>query len=122
MTDPTDMGMDMNASLPMTNDEIVPIQDEVPDCDGIADAFCGAFAGDLDECCLTDCTPQIKTLLDCIVVKTTGEDRSYCEIPTCPTTAPEPTDAPATGATSSATSTVTRVVGAAASLLAIAML
>lgn len=115
------MGSNMT-DMPMTNDEVPVDQEEVPECDEIEESFCDVFGGGLDECCLTDCTAEIQNLLTCVVLQTTGEDRSDCSIPTCPGAAPPmETTAPNPG-TSSATSVVTRVAAVATTLAAVAMM
>lgn len=121
MTDDMMMGSNMT-DMPMTNDE-VPVDQEVPECDEIEESFCDVFGGEgLDACCLTDCTTEIQNLLTCVVLQTTGEDRSDCSIPTCPGAAPPTeTNAPNPG-TSSATSVVTRVAAVATTLAAVAMM
>ena len=120
-----DMPMTNSTDMPMTNDEIPVIDEEVPGCEEIAESFCEVFGGEgLEECCLTDCTAEIQNLLTCVVLQTTGEDRSDCEVPSCPgSTLPETTSAPAgSEATSSAASVATRVAAMATALAAVAML
>ena len=118
-----DMMMNGNSTeMPMTNDEVVDPASLVPTCEEIEESFCDAFGEDIGLCCLTDCTVEIKSLLDCVILATTGEDRSNCEVPTCPGPAPTETDTTTAPAASSAITTTRGAVVGAASLIVAAML
>ena len=97
---------------------------EVPECGELDEAFCDTFGADLADCCLTDCTEAIQALVVCIIRETTGEDRSDCEVPVCPTSAPEATstsDEPKPEV-SAAVSVVSRMAALVASMVAFVML
>lgn len=94
----------------------------VPQCDELEETYCEAFGEDADgDCCLVDCTSELHALMTCVVVETTGEDRSMCSVPECEQPASTTTTAPAaTG--SSATSIAPRALAVVASLVALAAL
>jgi hypothetical protein len=60
----------------------------IPECDELDELFCDLLGGDLGECCLFECISQLQALFTCVIKETTGEDRSDCEVPVCPTPTP----------------------------------
>jgi hypothetical protein len=97
----------------------------IPDCAELDELFCDFLGGeDLSECCLFECIGQLQALFTCVIMETTGEDRSDCEVPVCPTPTPveASTDKPTSPVSGAGISTGSRVAALAASLLAFAVL
>lgn len=97
----------------------------VPTCEELDESYCERFGGqDLSECCMLDCAESLQSLVSCVVLKTTGEDRSNCEVPECPTMAPVASDSDGDRevASSSAVAVIPKMAALVASLVAFVML
>lgn len=128
ITDDTAMGHNDTTMAPMTPDVTEETDgglkpEDVPTCDEIETEFCAAFVQeDVADCCLVDCADALQALISCLVMETTGVDRSNCGIPECPTPAPTPATGDSTGPTDSATGVASKLAIVSAAAFAFAML
>jgi hypothetical protein len=129
-TTPTDMTSNMtmtdNTTSLATNDtrflQAVTTQ-PIPECDELDELFCEFLGGEeLSDCCLFECISELQDLFVCMIKETTGEDRSDCEVPVCPTPAPVPATTKPKPVSGAGVPTGSRVAALAASLLAFAVL
>jgi hypothetical protein len=112
------MGMNgtMGDTMPDMGNATAETLPEVPGCEEIESEFCAAFTSvDTEDCCLLDCAEAIKALLDCVLLETTGEDRSECRIPECETGGGEETaGSTETASTTSGASVIPKATAVAA--------
>ena len=95
----------------------------VPTCEELDESYCVGFGGeDMSECCMLDCASQLQLLVSCTVLKTTGEDRSMCDIPECPTMAPVEGETGDKEVATSSASAVPKMFALVASVFAFVML